>query len=120
MDKRLRYRIVSRVLGLFFLTAAILKLIGSTTEPTGPMTFLATPLVRNLIIQFEFVIGSLLILGVIPVTIWLLTVCTFVVFLLANSYFLFVGYSSCGCFGAITLSPWQAIIMDALFCWPSL
>jgi hypothetical protein len=47
-----------------------------------------------------------------PAGLWLVAMGTFVIFVGFNLNAIRIGQASCGCFGAVTVSPWGALVLD--------
>lgn len=66
------------------------------------------------IAQIEILLACLLIAGVLPQITVKLTGVLFLIFILFSLYRAISGEESCGCFGALTVSPWVTLILNSL------
>lgn len=106
------YKIVSRVIGVLLLVAAGLKLHGLAVEPVGHVGVFAAPEWQFGIVEVEILLGLWLLSGHKPVWAWLFALLMFSAFAAINSYQGWVGYASCGCFGALEVNPWLTFVID--------
>jgi hypothetical protein len=112
---RLRTRgwdVVRVVLGVFLLTAAVLKLAGHSVSAVPRVGWYAMPTVQIAAAEWELVLGFWLLSGWYKVGSWLAALATFLVFASVSGYLGWIGMASCGCFGAIQASPWHAFAVD--------
>ncbi len=111
---RVGYRIVRYLLGLLFLLAAFFKLKGLGLDPVARMGIFSTPEFQGAVVEFELFMALWLLWGKWPLGSWLVAVATFVGFAAFSFYQGWVGQSSCGCFGRLSVNPWYAFGLDVL------
>ncbi|HKB05249.1 MAG TPA: MauE/DoxX family redox-associated membrane protein [Gemmataceae bacterium] len=104
----MRASLVANPVGLFLLATAALKLWhflagGSELTPAW---------LDPVLILYEAALGFGLLFARRPAGLWLVAVCTFAVFVGFNLHAIWIGQASCGCFGAVTVSPWGALVLD--------
>ena len=109
-----RSLIVRVLLGILLLTAAGLKLYGLSASAVPRVGWFAQPWVQLLAAEWELVLGAWLLSGVYPRVSWLAALVTFVTFAGVSGYLGWVGVASCGCLGAIKISPWWACGADVI------
>jgi hypothetical protein len=101
---------VSRLVGLTLVAAALLKAGGGPMDPTS---WTALPAVfQPFLIGYELVLGGLLLSGWWPVTLRWVAVATFSLFAAASLWAGLNGQASCGCLGAVRVSPWAIFGFD--------
>jgi hypothetical protein len=116
------------VLGLILISAAGLKARQWATDPVGAITYLLAfglPVSRWVmltIVESELAIGLWLLSGLARVNARRAAMALFGLFALLSLYLAGSGAASCGCFGNLSISPWQAFGIDltailALWCW---
>lgn len=96
--------------GLFLLASAMLKywhFLASGSEMTPAW-------LDPVIVLYEAALGLGLMFANRPAGLWLVAVVTFSIFVMLNLYGILVGQASCGCFGSIAVSPWNALVLDVL------
>jgi hypothetical protein len=108
--RAIRWRVVSRALGLVLVTAAVLKLVTPTTEAEAMER---RPIVAA-ISEFELAIGLWLLLGVGGVRTWWVAVATFVALASVAVGRGVSGAGSCGCFGSVHADPRVVAGFDGL------
>ncbi len=96
------------------MAAAALKAQGLAFDPVGRMGLFSTPEVQLAIIEFELFLGLWLWSGKNAAGSWISAVVTFAVFAVVSFYQGWVGQSSCGCFGRLSVNPWYAFGLDVL------
>ena len=101
-------------LGALLLTAGALKTYGLSVSPLPSVGGLSVPAVQYSVVTWEFVLGSLLVLGAFRPLPWILAIGTFFAFAVVSGYLGMIGQASCGCFGAIKASPWAAVDVVAV------
>jgi hypothetical protein len=106
--------IAMRGLGVLLLVAAALKLYSLAVEPVGGVGFFSEPWVQTLIVEWEILLGTWLVWGVNRALAWLAANVTFVCFAAVSLWQGWIGQVSCGCFGAISVSPWVALSSDVV------
>jgi Methylamine utilisation protein MauE len=102
------------VLGLLLLTAAALKLYGFHVSAVPRAGWLSTPWAQMALILWEVILGLWLVSGLYPAGSWLAALATFTVFAIVSGYLGWIGVASCGCFGSIKASPWDAFAVDVV------
>jgi hypothetical protein len=108
------YAIVSRVLGLFLLVTAALKLYGVTLDPAGRIGIFSGPEWQVGILEMEVLLALWLLSGSNPVGAWLTSLLAFSSFAVASFYQGWIGEASCGCFGAVKVNPWFTFSLDVV------
>lgn len=118
-------RFVFVALGLLLLVTAFLKAQGAADGALGQNTILFSPRLRFLVMEAEALLGLWLLSGWARRTAWFFAVAFFLVVAGFSLYLGLMGQSSCGCFGRIHVSPWNAFTLDMAclavlgLCWPS-
>lgn len=106
-------RVVSLVVGGVLATEAVTKLMGSRIAlPQAP--WLSEPWVQMAAVEWELILGLWLLSGKFRGPAWILSLGTFLSFAGVGAYLVWVGQSSCGCFGTIKVSPWHALVLDSV------
>lgn len=105
-------RVVFAALGLLLLTTALLKAQGPADGVFGQNTILFSPRVRFLVMEAEAILGLWLLSGWAKRAAWFFVVAFFFVVAGFSLYLGLMGQSSCGCFGRIHVSPWNAFMLD--------
>lgn len=106
------FRYLASFIGIILLTAAGLKLYGMAVDPVAKVGLLSVPWFQALIVIFELLLGCWLLSGRNSAEAWLVTAVTFSVFAVISGYAAWIGQSSCGCLGRISVSPWYALVFD--------
>jgi hypothetical protein len=106
--------LVRSLLGLLLLTAAGLKAHGLAVDPVARMGFFSLAEIQLAIILFEVFLGLWLLSGKRAIGSWVISTMTFAVFAAISFYQGWIGQSSCGCAGLVSLSPWWAFGFDVL------
>jgi len=101
-------------LGTLLLLAAVLKLRGLTADPVARMGIFSTPEFQVAIIEYEVFLAVWLLWGKAALGSWLGALATFTAFAGVSFYQGWVGQSSCGCFGRLSVSPWYAFGLDVV------
>ena len=114
VSARAWFRWILRIPGTLLLLAAALKTQGLALEPVGRVGLFTLPEVELAVIGFEAFLGFWLWSGKNPAGAWIISVLTFSAFAGVSFYLGWVGQSSCGCFGALAMSPWYAFALDLL------
>ncbi len=109
---RLPYRVISRVLALLLLSAAILKLFGLGAEAVGRLGFFSSVILQVAVIEAEIALGAWLLSGEQPIGSWLVSLLVFMVFAGVSLRQSLIGAASCGCFGKLSINPWYAFGLD--------
>jgi hypothetical protein len=112
MLPRLPYSLVSRLLGLLLIGAGVLKCFGLGVNPVAPSGVFSSPAFQIGLIQVEVVLGVWLLWGRNPISSWISALVTFTSFTIVSFYLGWLGQSSCGCFGALSIHPWYAFCVD--------
>jgi hypothetical protein len=107
-------RLFLRCLGLLLLAAATLKLHGLAIEPIRPTGWFSQPGVQFTLVLLESLLGLWFLAGVQVRQAWLVAVGLFTLFGLVSCRQGWVGETSCGCFGRLSVSPWHAFGLDVL------
>jgi hypothetical protein len=102
---------VARLVGIYFLSAAALKLFSNESEGTPPAHY--TPALQFLAIQIEIVVGAWLILGRIQIAAWLSTCMLLMTLLVLSGTSALKGQSDCGCFGKLQIHPVWTIALNS-------
>ena len=102
-----------RLLGLFLLIAAGLKLSGLHFGIIPEVQWLSVPRVQLAAAQWELVLGVWLISGTFRGGTWVASILTFGAFAFVSGSLGWVGVTDCGCFGVIKASPWVTFGIDA-------
>lgn len=89
-----------------------MKTYGLSVSPLPSVGGLSVPAVQYSVVTWEFVLGSLLVLGAFRPLPWILAIGTFFAFAVVSGYLGLIGQANCGCFGAIKASPWAAFAVD--------
>lgn len=112
MIRTLSFRVVARLVGVLLLTAAALKIHGLATDPVPRMGVFSTPEFQLAAIEFELFLSVWLLWGIRPLGAWLIALVTFASYAVVSFYQAWIGQSSCGCFGRLSISPWYAFALD--------
>lgn len=94
-------------IGLLLIGTAALKLLDLSNGGTSSSAWY-----DPLIILFEFSLGIGLVFSRRRIGLWLVSVATFGAFAVYNMDSIRVGQASCGCFGSVPMSPWNALALD--------
>jgi hypothetical protein len=105
-------RVVYAVLGLLLLVTALLKLQGPADGALDQNTILFSPRLRFAVMEMEALLGLWLLSGWAKRTAWFFAVAFFLMVAGFSLYLGLMGQSSCGCFGRIHVSPWNAFALD--------
>jgi hypothetical protein len=109
-----RYRAISILLGVLLLAAALLKVNGLATDPVGRIGVFGSAEFQVAVIEFELFLAAWLLTGLAPMGSWLVAFATFSGFAAVSAYQGWIGQSSCGCFGRLSVSPWYALSIDII------
>lgn len=112
MIRFLPYSIVSRVVALILLAAALAKIQGLAITPIEGVGFFSRTEIQVGLIELEIVLAFCLLLGKHPIAAWMASVLAFLFFSMVSLYLAWVGKSSCGCFGKFSVSPWYSLGLD--------
>ncbi len=99
--------------GLLLVGTAGLKLAGIGVDPVPQVYVLSLPSWRLATIEVEAIVGLWLIAGLWQRAAWVCAFCLFAVLAVASAYFSWMGVSSCGCFGPLSVSPTWTLALDA-------
>lgn len=105
MQRCLTYSVVSRLLAVLLLAAAVLKLSGLAVDPVGRMGLFTAPAFQIGVIEFEFFLAAWLLWGKRPLGSWATALAVFTIFAAVSAYQGWIGRASCGCFGQLSVSP---------------
>jgi hypothetical protein len=114
MPRFLPYSLVSRVLGLLLLAAAVLKLNGLAIEPVARTGVFSLPEFQLGLVEIECALATWLLWGISPVASWLSCSLAFALFAAASFYQGWIGQASCGCFGRLSVNPWITFSGDLI------
>jgi len=109
------YRIVRVLLALILFVAAVLKARALSMGIDLGSESLQPQWMRVASVECEFLLGFWLVSGLYPIGSWRVALAAFVAFTCISLCRGLMGYSSCGCFGALRVSPWITATMDAAF-----
>lgn len=117
MDRGFNYggspRIARIAVGLILLAAALLKMHAQMlTAKPSPQTTLDMAGFQVLAALAEFALGSGLILGLWPAMMTRISIALFTTFACVSLIKAIGGTKSCGCFGALRISPWYTAMLD--------
>ena len=110
--RRPGFAVVRVTLGLILLTAAGLKAHQLATEPVLSIDIFTYRWSLAIQVQFELVLGLWLLGGVHRRLLWLVSTVCFALFALVSLHKALAGQASCGCFGAVRVSPWYTLVLD--------
>lgn len=108
------FGLVRLVVGVFLLASAGLKIYGLAFDPFGDDSLLGSPQLLIAAIELEIILGLWLLSGWAPCTSCLAAVGFFGVLAAVSLYLALDGRPSCGCFGAVTVSPWLTFALDTV------
>jgi len=112
MPRLLPFSVVSRILGVLLLAAALLKMQGLALDPVSRQGIFSTPEFQMATVEVELLLAGWLLWGVRPLGAWIAALTSFSCFAGASLYLGWIGQSSCGCFGRLALNPWYAFALD--------
>jgi hypothetical protein len=112
MLRRFSYSVVSRLLAVLLLAAAVLKLNGLAVDPVARMGLFTEPAFQIAVIEFELFLAAWLLWGKQPIGSWATALGVFTIFACVSAYQGWIGRASCGCFGQLSVSPWYAFGID--------
>lgn len=101
-----------RAVSLLLAAAAVLKLHGLTVEPVAAMGSFSSPAWQWLLVLGECLLALWLFWGSHPIGSWLTALLAFTAFGVVSFHHGVIGAASCGCFGAVSVSPWAAFVLD--------
>jgi hypothetical protein len=110
----MQYFWVSKVLGVVLLVTAGLKAHTLLADAPTYYNLFGAVEVTYAACLIEFVIGNWLLVGLHPQTARRVSIALFSIFLAAALGGALNGDYSCGCLGAVQISPWYAVVFDAL------
>jgi hypothetical protein len=105
-------RAASFLIGISLIAASLLKARQWLYEPQVASEFLPIVSLRVAIVDFELALGFWLISGLLPRIAWSIAIVTFSVFLTITTRDVFVGKTSCSCFGSVITPPLLVSIFD--------
>ena len=100
------HRWVHLVVGCVLLFAAFSKWLALKSAPVTDFLLQAT------LLEMEFLLGVMLLLGVAPLLMGRIALCVFAAFAMASVGKILVGSASCGCFGEVDVSPWYSLSLN--------
>ncbi|MGO9110686.1 MAG: MauE/DoxX family redox-associated membrane protein [Thermoguttaceae bacterium] len=106
------YDVVRIASALLLLVAATLKAYQLATEPVLGTGILESRWFLMATVQFELLLGVWLLSGLLPRLTWLAALACFSAFACVSLYKALSGYTTCGCFGKVEVSPWHTAILD--------
>jgi len=106
------YDVIRIALAILLLTAAGLKAYQLATEPVTGSGFLDSRRVLIVAVELELLFGLWLVANVWPKRTWAAALGCFGLFACVSLYRALLGYSSCGCFGRISVNPWYTVGLD--------
>jgi hypothetical protein len=106
-------QIVARLLGIFLLVTAGLKIHGLIVDPYGQENFLTTPWMQLLAVEVEVLLGLWLLSGVQQRLVLFASLIVFLGFACFSFYLAWQGQADCGCFGKVKVNPWVTTVIDA-------
>jgi hypothetical protein len=112
LDKGRFSRLVFVVAGVVLLVAAVLKGYRLAVDSFFTEDFLPNRTIATLAILFELGLGLVLLAGVFPQLTRLIAIGCFTIFLVVSITHVVEGRSSCGCFGALQVTPWATGVLD--------
>jgi hypothetical protein len=112
MVRCLPYSLVSRSLAVLLLTAAVLKLSGLAADPVGRMGMFTASAFQIAVVEFEVFLAAWLLRGTRPLGSWMTALVVFTAFAGVSAYQGWIGRTTCGCFGRLSVSPWYAFGID--------
>lgn len=98
--------------GAFFLLVGGLKLLGWSVDPYARIGPFTSPTLQLVVVLFELLLGTWLLLGRWHAGAWLVTIGAFCLFAGFSVYSGWIGEASCGCFGTVKVSPWWTFGFD--------
>jgi uncharacterized membrane protein YphA (DoxX/SURF4 family) len=105
------FGVVRAAVGLLLITAALLKAHESVADSFGPVTTLEK-FGGIAAVELELALGLWMLFGVFARVSRLVAIACFAGFAAVSFYKILHGDSSCGCFGRLSLRPWQTMIVD--------
>lgn len=117
------YGTVRIFVAVVLLFAAGLKAYQLSTEPTLETDLFDSRLFLMSVVEFELLLGTWLIVGLLPSLSWRVALICFGIFTSTSLSKAISGATSCGCFGPLAINPWYTAGLDAsvvlsLLCWP--
>lgn len=106
------YAIISRLVGVLLLTAAVLKLLAVGGAPVQAAGFFETAAGQLALVILETGLGVWLVSGHWPLGSWLVSLLLFGVFAAVTFRQGWAGQSSCGCLGSVAVNPWYTFTLD--------
>ena len=111
-DGWLPLRVVSVLLGVLLVFAAVLKTHQMATEPIVGGGLFESRWFLAAAVQYELLLGFWLISGQFPRAAWWVALGTFGVFAVVAAAKGVAGEESCGCFGRVSVNPWLTLTID--------
>ncbi|MFI4860150.1 MAG: MauE/DoxX family redox-associated membrane protein [Phycisphaerales bacterium JB063] len=106
------FAITRWVIASVLLLAALLKGYALATGPTPGTTLLDTRAFQIITVEFELLFACLLMAGFMPRKLRWACVVLFLFFAAIAGYKLWLGETTCGCFGRVTVSPAWTLLLD--------
>lgn len=106
------YNTLSKLLGILLTVAGSLKAHALVFDPLSQDGIIYAPWLHILAIEFEIVLGILLLGGFKSKLLWSISLLTFSWFSAVSLYLALTGQASCGCFGQVRVSPWLSLGID--------
>lgn len=104
--------LVSRSIGGLLLAGAALKVQGLGVGPVAALGVFSPPAFQLATVLLEVFLGLWLLSGKQQTGSWLTALGVFITFAGVSSYLTWVGQSSCGCFGKLSVKPGNALLID--------
>src|SRR6516165_2142757 len=112
MPRILPWKLVSRILAVLLLATAGLKLYGLRIEAVASSGVFSAPEFQIAVVLLKLFLAAWLWSGKYPLGSWILGIAAFTGFASASFYMGWVGQTSCGCFGAVSVNPWASFALD--------
>ena len=109
----IRHTISLFCIGILLFGAAALKIAGGAVDPVEHMGIFSLHAAQVAIVNVEILLAIWLWSRAFPSCSWSVAVIIFACFAVISGYQGWVGKSSCGCFGKLTVHPWIALSLDA-------
>lgn len=106
--------IVRWIAGVILILAAILKGHELFTTPAAEKGILSNRWLLIGLIEFEWILGVLLLSGLMTRVTWATAVVAFGIFTCIAGYMAWIGETSCGCFGKAKVDPRITMAVDAM------
>lgn len=110
----MNYRYVSIPIAILLLFAVVLKIHQEMTVPAASTDFLTSSWIALAVVVLELGLGLWLLVGFHPVACKWATFVVFACYLGVSLFRTAANEVSCGCFGVLSVRPWQMAIIDLL------